>query len=138
MRTYDEMISERGRPRRHPDMVLGDRGYDHDKYRHIVWDLGVKPLFARRGTRTRWEIHDDIPEAFLALGCALICCRRLHSRCSPVQPAKLGEGTARFGSACCFLGGHDLIAVLEGPCADGVDGRQQGPAQSGELVLDPR
>ncbi|GGU02878.1 helix-turn-helix domain-containing protein [Streptomyces coeruleorubidus] len=36
-----------GRPRRRPDMVLGDRGYDHDKYRHIVWDLGVKPLFTR-------------------------------------------------------------------------------------------
>jgi hypothetical protein len=41
------------------------------------------------------------------------------------------------GSACCFLGGHNLIAVFEGPCTDGVDGRQQGPPQSGEFVLDP-
>lgn len=47
MRAFDEMISERCRRRRRPDMVLGDRGYDHDKYRHIVWDLGVKPLFTR-------------------------------------------------------------------------------------------
>jgi hypothetical protein len=31
-----------GRPRRRPDLVLGDRGYDHDKYRRLVWDLGVK------------------------------------------------------------------------------------------------
>ncbi|EFL35900.1 transposase [Streptomyces viridochromogenes DSM 40736] len=31
-------------------MVLGDRGYDHDKYRRLVRDLGVKPLIARRGT----------------------------------------------------------------------------------------
>ncbi|OEJ42755.1 hypothetical protein AR457_00040 [Streptomyces agglomeratus] len=23
---------ERGRPRRRPDVVLGDRGYDHDRY----------------------------------------------------------------------------------------------------------
>ncbi|MFB7999667.1 hypothetical protein ACFC4G_43600 [Streptomyces sp. NPDC056002] len=36
---------EQGRPRR-PDVVLGDRGYDHDKYRRLVWDLGVKPLIA--------------------------------------------------------------------------------------------
>lgn len=33
-------------------MVLGDRGYDHDhdKYRRLVWDLGVKSLIARRST----------------------------------------------------------------------------------------
>jgi transposase len=30
--------------------VLADRSYDHDKYRRLVWDLGVKPLIARRGT----------------------------------------------------------------------------------------
>jgi transposase len=71
--------------------VLGDRGYDHDKYRRLVRVLGVKPLIARRGTehgsglgtrrwvvervfahlrwfrrlRIRWEIRDDIHEAFL-------------------------------------------------------------------------
>ncbi|MEU5048111.1 IS5 family transposase [Streptomyces griseorubiginosus] len=94
---------KRGRPRRRPDVVLADRGYDHDKYRRLVWDLGVKPMIARRGTehgsglgtqrwvverafahlhwfrrlRIRWEIRDDIHEAFLTLGCALICWRRL-------------------------------------------------------------
>ncbi|MFD7703383.1 IS5 family transposase [Streptomyces caelestis] len=95
-----------GRPRRRPDVVLGDRGYDHDKYRRLVRDLDVKPLIARRGTehgsglgsqrwvverafahlhwfrrlRIRWEIRDDIHGAFLTLGCALICWRRLNSR----------------------------------------------------------
>ena len=44
------MRGKRGRPRRRPDVVLGDRGYDHDKYRRLVWDLGVKPVIARRGT----------------------------------------------------------------------------------------
>lgn len=29
--------------------------------------------------RIRWEIRDDIHEAFLTLGCALICWRRLNS-----------------------------------------------------------
>ncbi|MEE4494502.1 IS5 family transposase [Streptomyces sp. BE230] len=96
---------KRGRPRRRPEVVLGDRGYNHDKYRRLVRDLGVKPLIARRGTehgsglgtqrwvverafahlhwfrrlRIRWEIRDDIHQAFLTPGCALICCRRLRA-----------------------------------------------------------
>ncbi|MFJ1677226.1 hypothetical protein ACIODT_19860 [Streptomyces sp. NPDC088251] len=32
-----------------------------------------------RRLRIRWEIRDDIHEAFLTLGCALICWRRLQS-----------------------------------------------------------
>lgn len=40
---------KRASPRRRPDVALGDRGYDHDKYRRPVWDLGVKPAIARRG-----------------------------------------------------------------------------------------
>jgi hypothetical protein len=32
-----------------------------------------------RRLRIRWEIRDDIHEAFLTLGCALICWRRLNS-----------------------------------------------------------
>ncbi|MGW4037759.1 IS5 family transposase [Streptomyces sp. NPDC004778] len=77
---------KRGRPRRRPDVVLGDRGHDHDKYRRLVWGLGVKPLIARRGIehgsglgtqrwvverafahlhwfrrlRIRWEIRSDL------------------------------------------------------------------------------
>jgi transposase len=95
----------RGRPRRRPDRVYADRGYDHDKYRRQVRELGITPVIARRGTehgsglgiyrwvaeaafallhwfrrlRIRWEIRDDIHEAFLTLGCAIICWRRLRS-----------------------------------------------------------
>lgn len=91
------------RSRRRPDVVLGDRGYDDGKYRRLVRDLDVKPLIARRGTEYGsrlgtqtwlverafthrhwfrrlwicWKIRDDLHEAFLALGCALICWRRL-------------------------------------------------------------
>ncbi|MFE7317952.1 IS5 family transposase [Streptomyces sp. NPDC057555] len=90
---------KRGRPRRRPDAVLADRGYDHDKCRRLIRHLGVKPLIARRGTEhgsrlgtQRWvvelafahlhwfrrlRIRDDIHEAFLTLGCVLICWRRL-------------------------------------------------------------
>ncbi|MFJ9825253.1 hypothetical protein ACIRSU_12905 [Streptomyces sp. NPDC101160] len=41
---------KRGRPRRRPDVVLGDRGEDYDKYCRLVWGHGVKPLIARCGT----------------------------------------------------------------------------------------
>jgi hypothetical protein len=83
-------------------VVVADRGYNHDKYRRMVWAKGVKPLIARRGTshssglgtqrrvieqtialphwfrrlRIRWEIRDDIHEAFMTLA-ASICRRRL-------------------------------------------------------------
>jgi transposase len=95
----------RGRPRRRPGAVYADRGYDHDKYRTQVRGKGITPVIARRSTghgsglgtyrwvieqslallhwfrrlRVRWEIRDDIHEAFLSLACAIICFRRLQS-----------------------------------------------------------
>lgn len=38
-----------GRPRRRPDALLADRGYDHDKYRRLVRALGLTPVIAERG-----------------------------------------------------------------------------------------
>ena len=95
----------RGRPRCRPDSLIADRGYDHDKYRRLVREFGVKPLIARRQTkhgsglgryrwvvertfawlhnlkrlRVRYERRADIHHALLALGCCLICYRRLRS-----------------------------------------------------------
>ena len=88
-----------------PDALYADRGYDHDKYRKQVREAGIKPVIARRGEqhdsglgvyrwvveqgfallhwfrrlRIRWEIRDDIHEAFLRFACAIICWRRLHN-----------------------------------------------------------
>jgi transposase len=96
---------KQGRPRQYLEMVYADRGYDHDAYRHLVRELRIRPMIARRGTdhnsglgkyrwvveqaiallhwfrrlRIRWEIRDDIHEAFLTLGCAIICWRRLKT-----------------------------------------------------------
>ena len=90
---------KRGRPRFRPDALYADRGYDHDKYRTLVRDKGITPVIARRGNehgsglgvhrwvveqtfallhwfrrlRIRWEIRDDIHEAFLSLACGIIC-----------------------------------------------------------------
>ena len=89
----------RGRPRSRPDCVLGDRGYDAESIRHGLRELGILPLLAMRRTahgsglgrwrwvvertfawlnqfrrlRIRYEKRADIHEAFLALGCILIC-----------------------------------------------------------------
>src|SRR6266536_3993333 len=97
-----------GRPRRRPHSLLADRGYDHDKYRRLVWNRGIKPIIARRQTdhgsglgRDRWVVErtfswlhnrrrlllrtdrrDDIHEGFLALACCLICWRRLETSLS--------------------------------------------------------
>jgi transposase len=94
-----------GRPRRRPRMLIADRDDDHDKYRRLVWQRGVKPIIARRQTehgsglgRQRWVVErtlawlhnrrrllvrtdrrEDIHEGFLALACCLICWRRLDT-----------------------------------------------------------
>jgi transposase len=95
----------RGRPRRRPKTLYADRGYDHDTYRQQVRAAGITPIIARRGVahgsglgvhrwvveqsfallhwfrrlRIRWEIRDDIHEAFLSLACGIICWRRLNN-----------------------------------------------------------
>jgi transposase len=95
-----------GRPRRRPQRVTADRGYDHDKYRRELRRRGIAPEIARRQTqhgsglgRARWVVErtfawlhhfkrllvrydrrHEIHEAFLAIGCCLVCFRRLsHS-----------------------------------------------------------
>ncbi|MFE9628485.1 transposase [Streptomyces sp. NPDC006527] len=57
----------RGRPAAHPGSAGTGRGYDHDKHRRLVWDLGVKPQIARRDTEhgsglstQRWVVERAI------------------------------------------------------------------------------
>ncbi|RSS49216.1 IS4/IS5 family transposase [Streptomyces sp. WAC05858] len=77
---------KRGRPQRRPDVVLGDRGYDHDKYRRLVRALGVKPLIARRGTEhgsglgtRRWVVERAL-------------CATRRSVCIPGSAGRNSEG----------------------------------------------
>lgn len=87
-------------PRRQlPERVQGDRAYDSEEHRRVLRWLGITPVLARRGTphgsglgRTRWvvertlswlhqyrrlrvryERRADIHQAFLDIGCILIC-----------------------------------------------------------------
>jgi transposase len=84
--------------------VTADRGYDHDPHRRQLRHRGIGSEIARRKTahgsglgRVRWVVERtfawlhhfkrllvrygrraEIHEAFLALGCCLVCFRRLE------------------------------------------------------------
>lgn len=94
-----------GRPRHRPRQLFADCGYDFDEYRRLLWKRGIKAVIARRGAahgsglgvvrwvvertnawihgfrrlRIRWEIRDDIHEAFLKLACCVITFRRVRA-----------------------------------------------------------
>jgi transposase len=89
----------RGRPRKRPEKVHADKAYDDKKCKGALRKRGIKSRIARKGIessqklgRHRWvvertlawlakyrrltiryERRDDIHEAFLHLGCSLIC-----------------------------------------------------------------
>ena len=93
----------RGRPRQRPDKVHADKAYDIAHCRLALRQRGIKGRSARKGVessarlgRHRWvvertlswlgkyrrltiryERRADIHEAFLHLGCALICAAHL-------------------------------------------------------------
>lgn len=98
----------RGRPRKRPEEVLADRAYDaEEKIRQPLRQRKVTPLIAKRRTehgsglgkyryvveaafawlfnqrrlRLRYEKRDDIHQAFLIIGCFLICWRRILRFC---------------------------------------------------------
>jgi transposase len=94
----------RGRPRRRPDKLHADLGYAARRNRAVLRRRGVRPRIARKGIesrerlgRYRWAVERDfawlhrnrrllvryerddaLHDAFLHLGCALICWQLLH------------------------------------------------------------
>jgi transposase len=96
----------RGRRRWRPDCVVEDRGYDAAVIRCGLRTRGIVPLLARRRIahgsglgrwrwviertfvwlnqfrrlRVRYDKRAEIHEAFLSLGCALICWQALRKR----------------------------------------------------------
>jgi transposase len=99
---------KRGRPRRKPDLLIADRGYDSDPHRELLRKKKIIPIIARRNTvhgsglgilrwvvertfawlrkfrrlRIRYERRVDIHEAFLSIACTMICWNRLNSPAS--------------------------------------------------------
>lgn len=96
----------RGRPRKRPEKLHADKGYDYPRCRSFLRRRGIKARIARRGVETserlgrhrwivertlawlscyrrltiRYEKRADMHEAFLELGCALVCFNRLLKR----------------------------------------------------------
>ncbi len=94
-------LSGRGRPRKRPNKLHADKGYDFPHCRRALQKRGIRVCIARRGKdsserlgRHRWvvertlawlsqfrrlairyEKRADLHEAFLYLGCVLICLR---------------------------------------------------------------
>ena len=92
----------KGRPRKRPDKLHADKGYDYPRCRRLLRKRGIKARIARRGIdsserlgRHRWKVERtlawlscyrrltvryerraDVHEAFLELGRALICLNR--------------------------------------------------------------
>ena len=94
-----------GAPLRKPKEVMGDRAYQDEKRQMTLSCRGIDTAIAQRGQmhgsglgifryvveqtlallhqfrrlRTRFDKRDDIHEAFMNIGCAMICWRRLHN-----------------------------------------------------------
>src|SRR5919112_1892777 len=97
----------RGRPRKRPEKLHADKAYDFPRCREALRKRGITPRIARRGIesseklgkyrwvvertlawmnrfrrlKVRYERRDDIHQAFLDLGCALICWRYVQRFC---------------------------------------------------------
>jgi transposase len=95
-----------GRPRKRPAKLHLDKGYDYPRCRRFLRKRGIKARIARRGIESghklgrylwtvegtfawlsyfrrltvRYERRADIHEAFLDLGCALVCLNYLQRR----------------------------------------------------------
>ncbi|MFL6124892.1 MAG: hypothetical protein ACJ73U_35370, partial [Actinophytocola sp.] len=95
------MRGRRGRPRHRPDAIYAGRGYDHDKYRKQVRDVGItsvidgpdRVVFRQRrgrvvllhaGTRSALSSSFAIPD-------------RLRDRCG--QPSRIEESSTVRGEA---------------------------------------
>lgn len=92
-----------GRPRKRPDALLGDKGYDSNPNRRELRKRRIVPVISRKGSPNieglgklryvveqtfallhqfkrlaiRWERRLDLHDALVSLACALICWRRL-------------------------------------------------------------
>jgi transposase len=92
-----------GRPRRRPDSLLGDKGYDSNPNREELRRRRILPVISSKGApnikglgklryvveqtfallhqfkrlAVRWERRTELHGGFVSLACCLICWRRL-------------------------------------------------------------
>nr|WP_253195581.1 IS5 family transposase [Streptomyces sp. JHA26] len=97
------VAGRRGRPRRRPDSLPGDKGYDSNPNRREPRKRRISPVISRKGAPSikglgklrhvveqtfallhqferlavRWERRTELHDVFVSLVCSLICWRRL-------------------------------------------------------------
>ena len=93
-----------GRPRRRPDTLIGDRGYDSDRHRRLLRQRGITPLIARRQTehgsglgRHRWVVERTFAwlttsNAYSSATNAAPTCTKLSSPSAAASSATDGSG----------------------------------------------
>ncbi|MGW0537627.1 IS5 family transposase [Streptomyces sp. NPDC003032] len=59
-----------GRPRRRPDALPGDKGYDSNAHRDELRHRRILPVISRKGS-VRWERRAELHDAFTSLACGL-------------------------------------------------------------------
>jgi transposase len=66
-----------GRPRRRPDRIVADRGYDYAKHRRLLRERGITPVIARRQTEhgsglgsVRWVVERTFAWLTSSNGCS--------------------------------------------------------------------
>jgi transposase len=125
------VTGKRGRPRQRPDALYGDRGYDFNKHRRLLWARGVKPVIARRGAEHgsglgNVRCSSSAPSS--ACSASAICAPTTndpascttHSSCSAPPPS---------ASACCPFADHppefsdDLLTMPPCPSANSTECR---------------
>ncbi|MYW44968.1 transposase [Streptomyces sp. SID161] len=98
------MVGKPGRPRKRPDALLGDKGYDSNPNRRELRRRRILPVISRKRAphikglgklryvveqtfsllhhfkrlAVRWERCLDLHDALVSLACGLICWRRLN------------------------------------------------------------
>ena len=96
-----------GRPRKRPEKLHADKAYDFDRCREALRQRGIAPRIARRGLhsserlgrhrwvaertlawlnrcrrlKVRYERLADVHQAFLVLGCVLVCWNFVRRAC---------------------------------------------------------
>jgi transposase len=98
---FPEIGGKPGRPRKHPDVIYADRGYDSEAIRQSLRSQGIRPVIARRGIdhgsslgkirwvvertiswfkglrrlRIRYDRSDDVQDAWNRLAASILCYR---------------------------------------------------------------
>jgi IS5 family transposase len=108
---------QRGRPRKRPVKLHAEKGYDYPRCRRALRARSIVPRIARRGIesserlgrfrwvvertlswlnrfrrlKVRYERRADIHQAFLSLGCALICWKQVQAGDSVTSAVSLPD-----------------------------------------------